>query len=486
MGFVKALVNRLFFGGEKQQEQQIPQEVSVQLVGRKRPLEEEEEEHVSQVSKNSLNRPIKRARMEEEGPTSSRAEAPELDNLSMRNFFKSFKSFFGGSKVKTKTVAAAEFSDGAEAGNPFDPSVETVDLTGDLSGNEGNEENLPLSVECPPSQSSLPSSSSSTLATLSSFGGFTAASLSSLQGPAGHVVSTSREARRRVEAASPERVKARLAGGAPSRHDNFFSEKNIAKRIWRKPSEYGGVSKSGKKNRGRTAFHHTTDLQEKERYRAMLERYGVVRYSALTDRSELFRPVRPGSLLGPGPVRASLDLMSGVKRVDEAVRAKPVLTSTVVKPGLSSSSPPTSDLAASPVLPREKASPVSVRSPAQSVLTADDSELAATVREVTSPEFLERFHRKYGAVARERELQIQREESRKKNCEKDTENVISLIDERLLSHLKITQVCSIIFLFSISFLFPKNFLRLPLMRLHPETRSLTSPSPPTCRPSPTR
>ena len=139
--------------------------------------------------------------------------------------------------------------------------------------------------------------------------------------------------------------------------------------------------------------------------------------------------------------------MSGVKRVDEAVRAKPMLTSTVVKPGLPRSPQTTMDLAASPVLPRDQSSPasprltVSVKSPAQSFLTADDSELAATVSEVTSPEYLEKLHRKYGASAREREMQILREESRKKKCEKDTENVISLIDERLESHLKITQVC---------------------------------------------
>ena len=123
-----------------------------------------------------------------------------------------------------------------------------------------------------------------------------------------------------------------------------------------------------------------------------------------------------------------------------------MLTSTVMKPGLSSTSQPATDLAASPVLARDQTSPasprltVSAKSPAQSFLTADDTELAATVREVTSPEFLERLHRKYGASAREREMQIQREESRKKKCEKDTENIISLIDERLESHLKITQV----------------------------------------------
>ena len=442
MGIAKYF-SRLLFGGETQNQHQIPPQDSLQLVGKKRSLEleEEEEEHLSQVSKNSLNRPIKRARMEEDGPASASSTTadPGTGNSPMRSLLKSFKSFFGGNKVQTKTiaekVAQAEFS--AAVGNPFDPSVETVDLTGELSGEEGNKENLPLSEECPPSLPSLPSSSScSTLATLSSFRGFTAANLSCSLAPAGHVISTSREASRRVEAASPEKVKARLTSRAPARHDHFFSEKDIAKRIWRKPSEYGAVSKSGKK-RHRTAFHHTADLQEREKYRMMLERYGVVRY-------------RPASLLGPGPVRASLDLMSsGVKRVDEAVGARqPLLTSTVVKPGLSlsspSSSPPPapSDLAASPVLPREKPSPVS---PRLSVLTAEDSELAATVREVTSPEFLERIHRKYGAAAREREMQILREESRKKKCEKDTENVISLIDERLQSHLRITQVCSINF-----------------------------------------
>merc|ERR1719239_163603 len=178
----------------------------------------------------------------------------------------------------------------------------------------------------------------------------------------------------------------------------------------------------------------------------MLENYGVVKYSALTARTDVLRPVKTGSFLGPGPVRASLDLMSGVKRVDEAVRAKPMmLTSTVVKPGLFCSPQTTIDLAASPVLPRDQPSPASPRlaasakSPARSFLTADDSELAATVSEVTSPEYLEKLHRRYGALAREREGQIQREESRRKNCEKDTENVISLIDERLQAHLKITQ-----------------------------------------------
>ena len=463
MGFAKTLVRLLF--GESQQEQQFSQQPSVQLVGRKRSLEEEEEENVSQFNKNSLNRPIKRARMEEEGPASSSGAAPDSEILSMRNVFKSFKSWFGGSKVKAKTDPGmpgkaedeTEFELDGGAGNQFDPTVETVDLTVDLSGDEaaeGNKENLPLSVECPPPQSSMSSSSSSTLATLSSFSGFTAANFSSLA-PAGHVVSTSRETRRRIEAASPEKVKARLANKVPSRHDKFYSEKDIARRIWaRKTSESGGVKKSGKKLRGRTAFQHTAQLQEREKYRMMLEKFGVVKYSALTDRTDVLRPVRPGSLLGPGPVRASLDLLSGVKRVDEAVRAKPMLTSTVVKPGLPCSSQTTIDLAASPVLARDQSSPASPRlaasakspAPAQSFLTADDSELAATVNEVTSPEYLEKLHRKYGASARERELQILREESRKKKCEKDTENVISLIDERLQSHLKITQVwfkCSI-------------------------------------------
>merc|ERR1719239_1941453 len=138
----------------------------------------------------------------------------------------------------------------------------------------------------------------------------------------------------------------------------------------------------------------------------MLENYGVVKYSALTARTDVLRPVKTGSFLGPGPVRASLDLMSGVKRVDEAVRAKPMmLTSTVVKPGLFCSPQTTIDLAASPVLPRDQPSPASPRlaasakSPARSFLTADDSELAATVSEVTSPEYLEKLHRRYGALS---------------------------------------------------------------------------------------
>ena len=490
MGFVKACY-RLFFGGERQQQQQQPTG-TVELVGRKRSLEEEEEENVSQFNKNSLNRPIKRARMEEDGTASSNAAVPDADNSasSMRNFLRNFKLFFGGSQVKTKTVPERQ----AEGEAPSDPSVktvETVDLTVDLSGDEaeagGSKENLPLSVECPPPQSSLSASSSSTLATLSSFGGFTAANFSSSLAPAGHVVSTSRENSRRIEAASPEKVKLRLASRVPSKHDNFFSEKDIAKRIWRKSE--GGVSKSGKKLRGGTAFHHTAQLQERERYRMMLENYGVVKYSALTARTDVFRPVRPGSLLGPGPVRASLDLMSGVKRVDEAVRAKPMmLTSTVVKPGLSCSPQTTIDLAASPVLPRDQPSPASprltasVKSPARSFLTADDSELAATVSEVTSPEYLEKLHRKYGALAREREMQIQREESRRKNCEKDTENVIALIDERLQAHLKITQVW-LKFGILFQFQFPTLPLpRLPWMTLLPWTRSLMTPSPRRCRP----
>ena len=432
MGFVKACY-RLLFGTERQHRQnnnQQPTGVSLPA-GRKRSLEEEEQENNLELNKNSLNRPVKRARMEDLSENAGCDSAGQVVVQSpLRKIIRSFKSFFVGSQVRTGTLEEAGANEEGGEGNQFNPDVETVDLTEE---DDENKENLPVPDDSlQPQSSTLASlSSASTLATLSSFGGFTAATFSSLSGP-GHVVTTSRETHRRQEANSPEKVKMRLAGGGVSRYDNFFSEKDIAKRIWRKPSELGRVVKSGKK-RLRNAFQHEVNLQEKEKYRMMLERYGVVRYSAHLDRVEDLRPFKTSSLLKPGPLKASQDLVSEVARVDDTVDAKSMLTSTVVKPGLSS--PTSLELAASPVLPRDKSS--LYQSPARP--TREDTELAAVVTELTSPEFLESLHKKYGAKAREREMQIQREEGRKRKCEKDTEDVISMIDERLQSHLKITQ-----------------------------------------------
>ena len=99
MGFVKACY-RLFFGGEKQQ-QQLTQQPSVQLVGRKRSLEGAEEEENLQFDKNSLNRPIKRARMEKDGPTTSKGGATNSDNSSLSNMVRTFKSLFSGGNFAT-------------------------------------------------------------------------------------------------------------------------------------------------------------------------------------------------------------------------------------------------------------------------------------------------------------------------------------------------------------------------------------------------
>ena len=61
--------------------------------------------------------------------------------------------------------------------------------------------------------------------------------------------------------------------------------------------------------------------------------------------------------------------------------------------------------------------------------------------EVYSPKYLAKLMDKFGAAAREREKQIQRVEERKIKCEKETEDLFDSIDQRLKSHLKITQVC---------------------------------------------
>ena len=398
-----------FFGVEKDRQQSVSHPL-----GRKRLLDEEEEGKVFEFSKNSLNRPVKRARMEDnigEGPPCDRPAAQALSPF--RKIYKVFKTIFLGNEVKAGTTEEFEVNGGdRENGGSFDPIVETVDLTED---DDENKENLPVLGDCPVLVPSLMSSSSrSTLNTLSSFTGFTSVA------PSSHVVTTSLETDRRQEANSPEKVRMRLMGGRKSKHDNFFNEKDISRRKFRKPSEFGGVIKSGKK-RTRTAFQHTAQLQEREKYRLMLERFGVVKYSALLNFNSC--PIKTSSFRRPGSLQTSA--------VDDIVDVNP-LTSTVVKPGLSS--PSKLEQLASPVLSRDKSSlrhSTSVR----------DSKLAADLSEVTSPQYLKNLYKNFGAKTREREMQIQREEDRKKQCEKDTEEVADLIQERLESHLKITQVC---------------------------------------------
>jgi len=234
------------------------------------------------------------------------------------------------------------------------------------------------------------------------------------------------------------------------------------------------------------AFNFSNSMADRDRYKALLEWHSggptIVKYSALTNRTNILFDRPRNSPNRKGPLLGTLDVAAGVDKVDGFI-----VTSTVIKPRLLTSTaiktftdqPNTSKVAveASPVLGREKAAspktiidatevstPPPSRSavPVMSSLSSPQTPLVNTSRtsavnksaftpvnsleqklaceEVYSPKYLAKLMDKYGAAAREREKQIQREEERKNKCEKETEDLFDSIDQRLKSHLKITQV----------------------------------------------
>ena len=189
----------------------------------------------------------------------------------------------------------------------------------------------------------------------------------------------------------------------------------------------------------------------------MLNKFGVVKYPATTQRTDFLRIRSSGSKPGPvvPPVRVEDEVEAGPSTAEASM-----VTSTAIKatPQHKSSSNHR-DLAASPMFGSPViGSPIVLPSPAdkaltplpfsatpgvdkhKSVLGEDDHELSSTIQEVTSPQYLEKLINKYGAVARDRERQIERERARLEKCEQETGEVFSMIDKRLESHLKITQV----------------------------------------------
>ena len=246
------------------------------------------------------------------------------------------------------------------------------------------------------------------------------------------------------------------------RFDRFHSEKDIAKRIW-----FGGVSKSksGGKKTG-SAFKFCEKLGDKERYRQMLNKFGVVKYPATTQRTDFLRIRSSGSKPGPvvPPVRVEDEVEAGPSTAEAsmvtstAIKATPQHKSSSSHRDLAAASPmfgspvigsaagswhrspivlPSPDKAPTPPLPFSATPGVDKH---KSLLGEDDHELSSTIQEVTSPQYLEKLINKYGAVARDRERQIERERARLEKCEQETGEVFSMIDKRLESHLKITQV----------------------------------------------
>jgi len=436
MGYLSYILSAIGRGTQSQDSAASPEGIAFK---RKRPEVEEEELEVeasaSVSSKNSLNsfRPIKRARMESDGRN---GESPgQLQRI--RNFFSSH--FF--KTPKPKLILASEIETGSDQDNHGNfenihgsKKIETIDLA-----DEDDEE---CSQQPPDNEIIQPSSSLSALAT---FGGFTARTFhasdtalsdtSALEdtrvksGP-GHVILTQHEKQRRAQALSPEGVKSTFKSGFMSRFDKYHTEKNVAKRAF-----YGGITKPKSTSKSRNAFKHVFQISEKERYRELLNRFGVIKYPALTGRTEILKNKKSQSSRKPSPVVPLVNLTKN----DEPDTS--VFSSTVIKDSSNaerqSRSSPRLDLAASPVLGRDKIA--SVTPQPKSVLSEDDQELKAAIDDVTSSEYIQRLMSRYGPVARELERQIEREQERKNVAEKETEEVFTLLDKRLEEHLKITQ-----------------------------------------------
>eukprot|EP00092_Neocalanus_flemingeri_P032787 GFUD01035660.1.p1 GENE.GFUD01035660.1~~GFUD01035660.1.p1 ORF type:complete len:633 (-),score=244.13 GFUD01035660.1:234-2132(-) len=317
-----------------------------------------------------------------------------------------------------------------------------------------------------------PDTSTLSYDTLATFSGFTTAQVqpppphSHTSPPqSGHQIKTAHEKARKAELLSPPNIRRQMRSGFRSTFDKFFHEKDIAKRILS-----GGIVKH-RRGKQQNAFQYSAQLADRDVYRQLLEKHTgtVVKYSVRTNRTNILfdkeNLTRKGSLLGTLDVTAGVDSVDTSKIVTSTT-IKPLITSTTIKPtqGQVSNSSRV-PLEASPMLlPREKVqtaktdfvrsslasprtptvmtssrAPQGTKSPKTPVLK-NSLEQQLACEEVYSPKYLAKLMDKYGAVAREREKQIQREEEKKLKCEKETDELFDSIDERLKSHLKITQV----------------------------------------------
>jgi len=430
---------------------------------RKRQLEEEE------VTKDSLNQPAKRRRMSSTEDQRERSSQPADTSVTspVQAIFSKVKSWFS---VKSRP----EMVECPPAVTPVADTIQAAPPTLYSSRLDTDEVELlkvvnPKLEQVDNSKQSIPSSPLSQRAdTLAAFAGFKSVESrkdSSTTSPskAGHSIRTGYDRERKADLLSPQNIRKRLQSGFRSTYDKFYHEKDIIKRV-----SLGSI-KEPKQN----AFEYSAALADKSRYKALLERHtgnSMFKYNAWTNRSSILFDTKSSS---PSRGKGAVPL-SGAACVDDVDTAK-MVTSTVMKPRLTSTTiktDKTSDIKpeveASPVLIRdkvEKSLPPSVSSTAKhrsshSLMSpptpldrnrvfanisdlpwpANSLEQKLACEEVYSPEFIPKLWNKYGAVAREREKQIQREEDKKRKCEQETEELFKSIDKRLESHLKITQV----------------------------------------------
>jgi len=432
---------------------------------RKRQLDEEE------ITKDSLNQPAKRRRMSSTGdPRESSSQPADTSVTSpVQAIFSKVKSWFSAK-------SRAEMAEYPSAVTPVADTIQAAPPTLYSSRLDTDEVEL-LKVVNPKlehvgnSNQSIPSSDESPLSqaadALAAFAGFTSVdsrkdSSTSPPNMEGHSIRTCYDRERKRELLSPQNIRKRLQSGFRSTYDKFYHEKDIVKR-----SCLGSIKKP-KQN----AFEYSAALADKSRYKALLERHtgnSMFKYNAWTNKSSILFDTKSSS---PSRGKGAVTL-SGAARVDDVDTVK-MLTSTVMKPRLSSTIIKTDkpsevkpEVEASPVLVRDKMEknlPISASSTAKhrihammspptpldrNRVVADISDLPSLANsleqklaceEVYSPEFIPKLWNKYGAVAREREKQIQREEEKKRKCEQETEELFKSIDKRLESHLKITQV----------------------------------------------
>eukprot|EP00092_Neocalanus_flemingeri_P025291 GFUD01027423.1.p1 GENE.GFUD01027423.1~~GFUD01027423.1.p1 ORF type:complete len:678 (+),score=252.81 GFUD01027423.1:55-2088(+) len=427
-------LGRKFLGFNREQKL----EERVESGSRKRQLKEEV------VSKDSLNHPVKKARIENTPDTepSNNTQTVQLANP-VQNIFSTVLSWF---KPSSSLVMVECFQS-----TPPD-SIQAFPPTFNTSTMLDTDEIQLIKVVHPKDQVSLQTTSpdTSTLSydTLATFSGFTTAQVPP---PPPH-----------SDTSPPQ-----------SGHEKFFHKKDSAKR-----SCLGGSFKH-KRDKKQNAFQYSAQLADREVYRQLLEQHKgtVVTYSALTNRTNILfgreKVARKGPLLG------SLDVATGVDIVDPKL-----VPSTASQPGVTSTTIKSTQTEASkvaietyPIFPRERITipkhdsvlpilspPSQSRASSRSSLTSSRTptvksspsipqvtksrmpvmknslEQQLACEEVYSPKYLAKLMDKYGTEASVREKQIQREEEKKLKCEKETEELYETIEQRLNSQLKITQV----------------------------------------------
>ena len=235
-----------------------------------------------------------------------------------------------------------------------------------------------------------------------------------------HVIQTSYERQWRQQQLSPAAVRARLLQGSHS---------NPARRA---PYKQGKAVKKLKQN----AFQWCGRLGERERYRQLLESFGVVKYDTLVKTKGSSSLLECHTWTGVG------DLNKEHPKEDSQIRSKaPVLLASPTNPREISLPSPILDKTRDSHVSRQTGSSA-LPAPAPAVPRPD----ADGLDEVCSPAFLANLNNKYGAAARERDRQIRLAELRTQEAKKETESVYESISDRLNSYLKVTQVKYLVYI----------------------------------------